>query len=632
MQDKDSLSHFISDLAQGKESLVLGLLFSGENQVKCLEAAYNLLKEKKVTEVTVLIKGQIEDLPYSETGMMKWLLNEINGDLSPLLQDSLNGKIDINFKVVTFGSFDKESPLRTKHIECRAIEVSEQWLSYKPDFNFALVGENEENPSLAYLLETPALVNVLLQKHFLNELSCEFVSLVCKRPVDKKCISLPKSAFSKSFLLESEKLTKPKKPIKSLRQYVLSNKLIEALPDKVELIWQQESWPNIMVDQFRTSDKKFSLLTSALCRGQLDLVRKWGESEARFSNPQLQKIYEEKKITKEINLNIIDTLLENRLISSFLLKRDFEFLQYEGVFKEKRFLSYRDGSIYTEKGEKFSCDLMDPENKKLILNSCLGNKWKNIYSCRILDSRTSFYRNELDQLSVEEFSKYKYQQLSPALSHSVRIIRAKKVSLSGGFFADNFDYSPELQGYGPRYIFLESASILNGELVTNIESGDKSCQYKFTQDDIIVTEYGSFSLKGLSLEERTLGLINLADARFQERLLRKSKLKKLVGTDCELSEHYHRNEKDFLVHHFETKYHEKYKKIETAPLIFNVTEWYKSKFKFGLIGFIHMINAYIDKVDKAELNDIEIVLPKGFLPKIYFRFFTYSLRKSSKSA
>jgi hypothetical protein len=622
MQDKDSLSHFFSELAEDKDSLVLGILFGGVNRLHCLSEAYKLLLSNELKELTILTNSHLKELPSKEMALSKWLIKELNPNLSKLYLDCLDGKLHSGLKLITFAGEKGQSQYVSNHFECRPHEIESCWKNSNADYNFVLTSQSTDHSTS--IIEAPSFLNDLFSSYYTGETTTPFISIELKdEHKEKSNIRIPKSSFIKSHKILATAYKVPQKSKSSLRDYVLIKKLIDKLPQKGHLIWQQGQWSEILKKELLLSTKSYSLLTSTLCESQLQLVKHWDNSQPSFSNAKLQELFITKKLDLEINENTIDVLLENRLVSSFLLKKDFEFLQNIGVFKTDNSISYRDGSIYNEKGESFSCDLGNTENKNSLIKLCLGKKWKDIFSCRYLNSQSLVSTDYITQISSKNFSDHLLN------SDSIKLIKASSISLNGSFYAKDFDYSPHIEGKGKRYIFLKSSFNEKGELVNCINYEIKDNSFKLTQDDIIITEYGIIDLKNLDLNQRTLALISLADARFQEGLLRKAKIKNHVYNDSELTDKFFENDEEYLSHLYATEFEKKYGEQDSLEILDDVLKWYNSKFKVGIIGFFHLFCSIIFKQDKANIHNLKITKPsRGAFSKLFYRMFVYSLDKS----
>lgn len=154
------------------------------------------------------------------------------------------------------------------------------------------------------------------------------------------------------------------------------------------------------------------------------------------------------------------------------------------------------------------------------------------------------------------------QQLKAAQRRHARFINSAMMhTLSGAAVSDGLDDGRVVSGVGGQYNFVAMAHELpgarsvitlrstrssGGQTLSNIVFGYGHCTIPRHLRDLVITEYGLADLRGKPDEEVYLGLIRIADARFQPDLLRQAKAAGKVRRDFELPASWRDNTPDHV--------------------------------------------------------------------------------------
>lgn len=232
--------------------------------------------------------------------------------------------------------------------------------------------------------------------------------------------------------------------------------------------------------------------------------------------------------------------------------KDFDILKHHGFFNENT--RYDQGYIIAPDGTKVIANVADPTARAVMGAQCLGKALKNgivLHGGFFLGPR-DFY-DGLRNLSNQERNSicmagvYKINQLdlNPRLYKTQRI-HARfintgiMVTLNGGVMSDGLSDGRVVSGVGGQYNFVAMAHQLpTGRSILMIRAvRDKdgttgaSSNIVFNYGhltiprhlrDIVITEYGIADLRSKTDRDIAKALINIADSRFQARLLEQAK-------------------------------------------------------------------------------------------------------------
>jgi acyl-CoA hydrolase len=286
-----------------------------------------------------------------------------------------------------------------------------------------------------------------------------------------------------------------------------------------------------------------------------------------YDNTALMELLNSGKISEDhIPEDIIEILIQMKAIHSTLDQEDFDTLSYFGILKQG--LVFEDGNIYD--GDKaFSIELHDKSNLEKI-KSLLGDKLLNgqVILAAFFIGPKSFYQ-DLNDMSEEERSQFgmagvgKVNQLYG--DEKLRVLQRKngrfvnagmKVTLLGAGVADQLENGAVVSGVGGQYNFNAMAHALDDgrfilmikstkgsgkNLKSNIVFSYGSCTITKHCRDIVVTEYGIADVRDMPESEVIKRILNVADSRFQEKLLSEAKKAGKIENDYTIPEEYRDN-------------------------------------------------------------------------------------------
>jgi acyl-CoA hydrolase len=310
-----------------------------------------------------------------------------------------------------------------------------------------------------------------------------------------------------------------------------------------------------------------------LVDGFLELYRNGILRRKVYQHSALQKLLNDGQIGETITPATLDCLLEAKIISASLTPQDFTFLQKFGVLQPD--LQYDDGVIILKNGVRIFANLSDQTAKREIVNQCLGTHLKGghfAHACFFLGPR-NFYeslrqmnRSEREQICMTGISYvnelFDQEELKRLQRKAARFINTGLiVTLTGSVASDGLEDGRVLSGVGGQYNFVAMAHALDhgrsiimirstseedGKLRSNIRWNYGHVTIPRHLRDIVVTEYGIADLRGRSDEEVIAALLEIADSRFQDSLLKLAKHAGKVRRDYRIPDHARNNRPETL--------------------------------------------------------------------------------------
>lgn len=284
------------------------------------------------------------------------------------------------------------------------------------------------------------------------------------------------------------------------------------------------------------------------------------------SIPLMKLINEGKLDPDSIPLDIIDQLIEIKAIHKKIKSKDFEFLTEFGILKQG--LTYDHYTIIDE-NIKYSAD-MNEEKNRLEIRKLLGKKLLKgtvIMGAFFLGPK-AFYK-DLNNMSEEErqlFAMsavekvnqlYGGEELRTLQRKDARFINTGMVaSVFGAIASDQLENGQVVSGIGGQYNFVAMGHVLpkarviimikstkgsGKNLKSNIVFNYGHCSIPKHMRDIVVTEYGIADLRSKPESEVIAAMINIADSRFQKKLLEKAKKAGKLPQDYEIPGEYRNN-------------------------------------------------------------------------------------------
>jgi len=291
-----------------------------------------------------------------------------------------------------------------------------------------------------------------------------------------------------------------------------------------------------------------------------------------FDDARLQELINQGDISGQPSLDTLDVLLKEGLIESPLRARDLQWLIRYGVIRAG--VELRGGRLVLDEQLSVQADLADAETRQALAEHALGDKLAGgiVMHGGFYVGPEKFYqalrelppeqRDRVCMTSVNYINhlydhRFGNQRLKAAQRvHSRFINSAMMYTLNGAAVSDGLADGRVVSGVGGQYNFVSMAhelpgarSILalratrvsRGETVSNIVYNYAHCTIPRHLRDIVITEYGIADLRGQSDEQVMLRLIRIADARFQEGLLKQAKQAGKVRADFKIPAHWKDN-------------------------------------------------------------------------------------------
>ena len=310
-----------------------------------------------------------------------------------------------------------------------------------------------------------------------------------------------------------------------------------------------------------------------LVDGFLELYRSGILRRKVYRHPGLQRLLNDGRIGEEVTPATLDALAETGTISARLSPQDFAFLQEVGILRPE--LDYEAGVIRLDDGTRIPADLADEDARVEIGRRCLGTGLKGghfIHACFFLGPR-KFYETlrkmeaaEREQICMTGISYvnelYGGEGIKRLQRKAARFVNTGLiVTLAGAVASDGLEGGRVLSGVGGQYNFVAMAHALeDGRSVLMIRStkeGDGRLRSNILWSyghvtiprhlrDIVVTEYGIADLRGRSDAEVAAALLEIADSRFQDELLKEARRAGKIGEDYRLPDHARNNRPERL--------------------------------------------------------------------------------------
>jgi acyl-CoA hydrolase len=309
-----------------------------------------------------------------------------------------------------------------------------------------------------------------------------------------------------------------------------------------------------------------------LVPGFLELFRCGILRRRVYAHAGVQRLLNERRIDEEVTPATLQTLVEAGIIASRLTENDVQLLRCLGVLKPD--VTLEAGCIRVD-GETIPADLGDERAAGAIHRHWLGTRLKGGYfaqSCFFLGPR-SFYdalskmdRSEREQICMTRISYvnelYGHEELKRLQRKEARFVNTGLVAtLAGAVASDALEDGRVLSGVGGQYNFVAMAHALeDGRSIlmirsTREESGSAQSNIRWSYNnvtiprhlrDFVVTEYGIADLRGRTDEEVAIALLQIADSRFQEELLRQAQHAGKVSSRYDVPEPYRSNRPERL--------------------------------------------------------------------------------------
>ena len=315
-------------------------------------------------------------------------------------------------------------------------------------------------------------------------------------------------------------------------------------------------------------DKGLFAASEMLIDGFLQLYKAGILKRVVYDDLSLQRLLNEGLIGHKVTAKTLQLLLQRKAIHMQLSDEDFAYLVKFGIFK--RSLKYRHGVIETDSGEKITADFNQEENKKRIIEQCLGTDLKSgavIHGGFFLGPQ-AFYqelkelpeaeRKLINMRSVQRINQlYGYEEIERLQRKNARFVNTcMKVTLLGNVVSDGLGDGRVVSGVGGQYNFVAMAHALpDGRSLINLRAtrtvGDRVesnivWNYGYITiprhlRDIVISEYGIAELRGKTDSEIIAELLKITDSRFQQELMQKAKKAGKLAADYRIPEEYCHN-------------------------------------------------------------------------------------------
>jgi acyl-CoA hydrolase len=269
-----------------------------------------------------------------------------------------------------------------------------------------------------------------------------------------------------------------------------------------------------------------------------------------YDHAILQRLLNEGVITEEITAETVYHLLERRAIHPQFTTKDFNFLKTFGILREG--VDYDDGYLVLEDDTRIEADLNQEACADRIFAHCLGKRMTNgaiVHGGFFLGPQV-FYdwlnampkerRRMIHMKSVTRVNQlYGHEELDRLHRKDARFVNTSMMmTLFGGAVSDQLADGRVVSGVGGQYNFVAMAHALPDghsllQLRSTREDGGRlhsSIVFNYGHvtiprhlRDIVITEYGIADLRGKTDSEVAEALIEVADSRFQEMLIREAK-------------------------------------------------------------------------------------------------------------
>ncbi|MGH8568695.1 MAG: acetyl-CoA hydrolase/transferase C-terminal domain-containing protein, partial [Gammaproteobacteria bacterium] len=289
--------------------------------------------------------------------------------------------------------------------------------------------------------------------------------------------------------------------------------------------------------------------TEMFVDGFLDLYRSGILKRRVYGHALVQRLLNEGKITERIDAQTLERLLEAGL-PPLLNAAEFASLQQVGVIAAE--CRYESGCIRTPQGEWLAADLSDAVTRGRLAHECLGGHLregvllhggfflgpKGFYAALrdLPEAERRLFNMSgvgfINQLYGEDAARRIAQR-----QHARFINNAMMITLTGAAVSDALDDGQVVSGVGGQYNFVSMAHALpgahsvlavrsvrtkGGRMTSNLVFSYGHTTIPRHLRDVVITEYGIAELRGKTDSEVIAALLNVADARFQDKLLRQA--------------------------------------------------------------------------------------------------------------
>lgn len=290
-----------------------------------------------------------------------------------------------------------------------------------------------------------------------------------------------------------------------------------------------------------------------------------------------RRVYDSLPLTRLIASGNVSDRFDARILEDLthvgvgprLSAQEFAMLQHYGVFRQD--CRYEQGRIRSTDSDWIAADLDDPAARFAMTQHCIGRELRNgqvMHAGFFLGPR-SFYaalrnmpeaeRSQFDMRGVADINQLygADPQLRILQRRDARFVNTTMmITLYGAAVSDGLADGKVVSGVGGQYNFVAMAHALagarsvlcvratrtkDGRTTSNIVTSYGNVTIPRHLRDIVITEYGIADLRGKTDSEIVAALVNIADSRFQQQLLRSAQDAGKMPRDYVIPEIYRNN-------------------------------------------------------------------------------------------
>lgn len=288
-----------------------------------------------------------------------------------------------------------------------------------------------------------------------------------------------------------------------------------------------------------------------------------------YRDVPLQSLINEKRIDPvNITTRVLLELADVGAVNPVLSDADVGYLKYWGIFEQR--VELIDGLVVLTDGSRFAPDLSDQAFLDSLAGAGLGRRLKNgvIAHGGFFLGPQRFYQ-DLNRLSEEERQLinmtsvlavnqlYGNELLDSLQRKDARFINSCLfATLTGAIVSDGLEDQRVLSGVGGQFDFVSMAHALKdgrsiikvrstrnskGSVSSNIRLGYAHTTIPRHLRDIVISEYGIAELRGKTDSEVASAMLNIADSRYQPRLLDEARRAGKVPKNYRIPDRYRNN-------------------------------------------------------------------------------------------
>jgi acyl-CoA hydrolase len=287
-----------------------------------------------------------------------------------------------------------------------------------------------------------------------------------------------------------------------------------------------------------------------------------------YDNVILQRLINQGVISEIVTPETLYQLIKWNAVQAKLSNVDFSLLRHFGILR--RDLNFKNGFIIFPDGKRIDGDLNIDVNLKALVASGLGDQLRQgaVAHGGFFLGCQEFYdwlhhlpdekRRQIHMKSVTKINQlYGHEELDRLHRQDARFVNTcLKMTISGAAASDGLENNLVISGVGGQYNFVAMAHALkSGKSIIQLRStrtsaGGEVSNIVFNYGhitiprhlrDVVITEYGIAELRGKTDSEVAAALIEIADSRFQEKLVMQAKAAGKLSSDYQIPLHARHN-------------------------------------------------------------------------------------------